>query len=250
MSKYGYSIDGINFDTGSKTKIVDLVLMGKLNPDSRIQDLNTMLWTRIRDHQELMQEIEKPAINLNFNEPNIDHYLAYGTESLYYNVPLKTFVIMTILSGGLFFLYWLYRNWVYIDSKKKRGKRSSSHLFFFFWAIFYISELLNNIERDPELKKAGIRSFGSRSVLTKLWMGFVLSILVGMIPLPTPSFIQSDLIFSMFLLWTLYPVQKYIYLTNTKLGFSYSNTGLGYYGIWILLILQFIIRIILIFRMR
>jgi hypothetical protein len=88
--------------------------------------------------------------------------LPVAAEPLFLHIPIDRLIWMSIVSFGLYQVYWMYRNWRYVQIRDKRPLRPSWRGVF---GVFYCHSLLNRIHRDQP----------SRAVLTPAFHPFVLA---------------------------------------------------------------------------
>ncbi len=228
MKNYLYSENGIRFTEASERKIVDLVLRNVLEPDSVIQDVETQQWRKIREFDTLMKKILEPDINLKFSEPNIDMYLDSGRETLYYNVSKWHYIFLMLISGGLFLVYWMYRNWSYINRKTKY-KRS---IWFTIIDLISFNSLFYLISNDTEMLEKQKPSFDPDRTARSLYILIAISFVFGY---AVSSFIWLSSLFSIGILLSIIfvtmPVRNFIQDVNDSLGNSYSSQTIFYYFI-------------------
>lgn len=106
--------------------------------------------------------------------PQDQQSTALQTEPLFLYIPISRLVWMSILTVGLYEVYWMYKNWRYIG--KRYGLDISP-----FWrgsfGIFFVGELLVRIHNDIEANAVEIPRFHASS----LAIGWVVLVFLPMI---------------------------------------------------------------------
>jgi len=125
------------------------------------------------------------------------------TEPLYLYISSARLVLMSILSFGIYEVYWLYKNWWYLKNREHLDIKP-------FWrgwfGIFFCHSLLHHIYNDDECNAIQQPQF-SHSTLATIWVILILiANIVGRFPGATLS-MMSALIPS-YLCFV--PVQNYI----------------------------------------
>lgn len=230
MAEWFYSQYGQTKGPVSESTLINMVLKEELELDDYVMNPKDELWKKIKDTQHLLDKIHEPekAIpqNINFGA-NFLNSNDVRVGNLYFYIPIKRFVIMTVLSLGLYEFYWFYKQWYYWACKHKQGYRSPDRelsWILFPWTIF------QKIETDKEMN-AVVRADFNGAVLFWMWAGF--GLFMGMLMFGIQSFGRmnsilyylsgvADIIF-------LIPIQRYINRVNDKLGNTYDKPGFGHY---------------------
>jgi hypothetical protein len=90
-------------------------------------------------------------------------------EHLYFPVSVSKFIVMSLVTFGLYEVYWCYQNWVRIESRTREPMRPIWRAVF---AVFWIGNLFERMRAD--LKRASVPVSWSPTLLAVLF--FVLSI--------------------------------------------------------------------------
>lgn len=243
MAEWYYSEFGQTKGPFSKAKIVDLVLKQELEPDSYVMSDRDHVWTRIREIPELEEELHKP-VDLPHVEKFPDSVVEGGyveeTRNLYFHIPIRRLIILNILSGGLYQLYWFYRQWRFWSEKHKQGHQSFDREAA---RIFFVLSILNKIETDRELNAVCRADFNGNRLFW-MWVvfglaGYAFYTLTGISNVLHEVFFMLTLVIDVIFLL---PVQRYINRVNEKLGNPYARFGFWEYlaialGLFPLLIL-------------
>ncbi len=230
MKEWLYLLNGRTIGPVAETKIVDMLIKLELDFDTNIMNTEDGLWKKIRDVKPIMDKFNTPAITMNCTEfPGIDA-LDKGTveipHNIYFYIPIKRLVRMTILSFGLYQLYWWYKQWSYWAYKRKQVRSFDREAG---WFLFQLM-ILDKIQMDEELNKVERAKFDGRV----LFWGWLLAGVLMSIPfmfLNIKSSADPGMFAASFILNTLFllPPQKYINKVNAKLGNQYESPGFGHY---------------------
>jgi hypothetical protein len=132
-------------------------------------------------------------------------------EVLFFYIPVLKFIVLTIITSGLYQTYWMYKNWVFI---KKRSNLEIVPFWRAVFGIFFVQELFIKIHDEPEANSAAIPVFSARKLATSwilLWM-FEIVISISFNYYIVQGVVQyGSLIVS---LWLFIPVQRYINMVN------------------------------------
>jgi len=254
MTEWFYSEFGQTKGPVSEAKLIDMLLKQELEPDSYITDGINKPWKKVKDFPELLEKVHKPE--------NLHHKVTFGGDffedgkdvrvgNLYFYIPISRFLIMTLLSCGLYQWYWFYKQWFYWAHSRKLIRRSISRepsWWFFPFTIF------GKIETDKELN-AVIRADFNGTLLFWMWIGF--GAFLGILQATTSSMsIMYHILLGLGLIANvvfLIPIQNYINRVNAKLGNNYDKPGFGHYlcliaGIAVLLYIINMRQLLLLFQ--
>jgi hypothetical protein len=218
-----------------------MVLSQELEIEDYVMNPKDELWIKIKDVQSLLEKIHEPEKAIPHNVQFPKDFFEEGSEvrigNIYYYIPIKRFVLLSILSLGLFQFYWFYKQWFYWAHKHKQIHRSFDREVS--WWFFPLM-IFEKIETDRELN-AVIRADFNGTLLFWMWLGA--GVVINMLTFASghSSFMTNlfyyvggigDIIF-------LIPIQRYINRVNAKLGNTYDKSGTGLYltiisGIFIL----------------
>lgn len=244
MANWYYSEYGQTKGPVSVRAIVDKVLKQELELDCYVMQENEPTWIRIRDVADIMKELDKPADlpHIQFNS-DFSQDKAHSQEvGLYFCIPVQRFVILNILSAGMYQLYWFYRQWHYWAVKHKQAHQSFDREMA---RIFFVLSILNKIETDKEMNAVCRADFNGNQLFW-LWLGFgVLGALLYRAAGST-TFLHEVLAIGIYILDVIFllPVQRYINKVNAKLGKNYAKFGFMEYlaiGLGLFPVLLFLI---------
>ena len=143
---------------------------------------------------------------------------AYNTPSasaesaMFLYIPIERLVAMSIVSIGLYDLYWIYRNWRYL--KERDGLKILPFLRGTF-GYFFIYSLLKTIKTDPPTNRIIQARFSPGSLAT----GWIILTLIGNVLGSSPDGVVSIIATSISALsfCFLIPVQRHINALNEAL---------------------------------
>ncbi|MFQ5754314.1 MAG: hypothetical protein ACE5HI_20200 [bacterium] len=141
----------------------------------------------------------------------------YGTKPLFLHIPIGRLIFMSIMSFGLYEMYWIYRNWKYIKERDDLDIRPFARGWF---GIFWCHSLLRRIHEDKEARAVQSPSFSPGGLATGWVVLLIVSIAIARAPIAASiisAFVPSFL--------CLVPVQNYINSVSEK-----RNPGKPYYG--------------------
>ena len=132
-------------------------------------------------------------------------------DSQFLYIPVNRLVIMSILTGGIYQTYWMYKNWKYI---KERDKLDIKPFWLGFFGIFFIHKLLKSIQ-DSLTNTTHFTDYYSAETLATSWV--VLNVLGWILSRSNDVFINIIGGLSMFRFLFLQPVQDYINILNESI---------------------------------
>ena len=139
-------------------------------------------------------------------------------EPQFFYIPESHFIIMSLITLGLFNTYWIYRNWKYIKEKDDLDIIPFWRAVF---GLFFIHSLLNEIANDNGLNKVDAPTF-SASVLATGWV--VMNVFGNVLARSENlSFGSIGILISISSFIFLLPVQNYIHHINKT-----ANQNLAY----------------------
>jgi hypothetical protein len=139
--------------------------------------------------------------------------ISKSNDSKFLYISESRFIVMSILTLGIFEIYWNYKNWSYI---KKRDNLDIQPVWRAIFGIFYIHSLLSFIEQDNEMNKIKKSDFSASSLAT----GWVIMILIGNVlgRFDDISINTLGILISVSSLLCLLPVQKHINRVNNLIN--------------------------------
>jgi hypothetical protein len=231
MSDWLYSQYGQTKGPVSESTLLNMILKEELELDSYVMNEKDGLWKKVKDIQPLLDKIHAPEKAIPHNVTFGKDFLEEGGEArignLYYYISIRRFVLMTILSCGLFQIYWFYKQWYYWAHTRKLVHRSfdrEGSWWFFPLMIF------EKIETDRELNAVARADFNG-TLLFWMWIGS--GVVVNLLVIASGSVsILSNIIYffgSVAEIVFLIPIQRYINRVNEKMGNAYDKPGVGQY---------------------
>ena len=188
MPSYYISRNGIQSGPFDERSIMGQMQAGLLSPDDLCSIDGLQDWTELRT-----------AINA-----------TAPTEPVYFYVPPSRIILFSILSCGSYELYWIYRNWRYIQ---QRDVLVISPFWRSTFGILYIRGLLNHIHADVRARSVETPQFSPNRLATAWICLTLLSSLVSLIPGNTATVVEA--LIPSFL--CLVPVQQYVNSVNRRL---------------------------------
>ncbi|MDP8254154.1 MAG: hypothetical protein P9M14_00255 [Candidatus Alcyoniella australis] len=128
---------------------------------------------------------------------------ANATEPLFLYIPISRLIVLSILTVGLYEIYWIYKNWSYL---KERYDLRIRPFWRGVWGIFFCHSLLRRIHDDQEANSLQLPSFTPGYLATGWIIMTIGSNLVARIPGALSTIIFPFIPSFLFLV----PVQKYI----------------------------------------
>ena len=136
-------------------------------------------------------------------------------DAVFLYVPIARFVAMSLVTLGLYEVYWIYRNWRYLSERDNLNIQP-------FWkgwfGIFYISSLLKTIQSDPLANRVVPARFSPGDLAA----GWIICVLLGcaLSRASQPAVVFLGFVISAPSFLFLLPVQQYINRVNESLPFQ------------------------------
>lgn len=142
---------------------------------------------------------------------------------LFLYISVTRLVVMSIVSCGLYEVYWIYRNWLYV---KERDNLMIRPFWRGVWGIFYCHGLLRRIHEDNEARSVQMPSFSPNGLAT----GWVVLMLISRALDRAPSIGASIIAILIPSFLCLVPVQKYVNSVTERRspGQPYYSWSLGH----------------------
>ncbi len=212
MRQWHYIVDGQQQGPVEEVELVRMFSEGQLPAETMVWAEGMEDWSPANRVEGLLpQSSTPPAIPQ--VAPPFDHIappVASGRTAFLY-ISICRLVVMSILSCGLYEIYWIYKNWRYLNERDGLGIRP-------FWrgwfGIFYCHSLLGTIHKDMELGQVEKPVF-SPGVLATVW---VTLILVENAVSRVPGGVAAIISFLIPTFLCFIPVQNYINSVNTKVS--------------------------------
>jgi hypothetical protein len=141
--------------------------------------------------------------------PPLPSAVESSPDPIFLHIPISRLIVMSILSCGLYEMYWIYKNWKYL---KHRDHLNIMPFWRAWFGIFHCHSLLGAIHEDPELSRIETPAFSSSGLAT----GWVVLVILSNIVVRVPSELASIAAFLLPSFLFLVPVQKYINRINRK----------------------------------
>jgi amino acid permease len=151
-------------------------------------------------------------------------------------------IIMSIVSFGLYEMYWFYKNWSYIKERENLDIRPFARGWF---GIFYCHSLLRHIHEDKEARSVQVPSFSPNGLATGWVVLLIIAIIVSRAPGIAASIISAFIPSFLFLV----PAQNYVNSVNRRRipglpfdDWSFGNVVCLVFGIiiWARLLLKWV----------
>jgi hypothetical protein len=231
MAEWLYSQFGQTKGPISDNALVNMVLKEELELDSYVMNPKDEQWKKIRDIKQLLDKIHEPEAiphKVQYEKDFFGEAAGERAGNLYFYIPISRLVLMTIVSGGLYQIYWFYKQlsaWSRLKNQRQANPGKGGGRLFAFLTLF------SNIENDREMNAVARSGFNG----TLLFWGWVLLGGAASGLQYTASGNLVAYLFLAFIGWTfgvlfLLPVQKYINQVNDKRRCSYDKPGFGHYA--------------------
>jgi hypothetical protein len=110
---------------------------------------------------------------------------------------------LSIISFGLYEIYWIYKNWSYVKERDNLNIRPFARGWF---GIFYCHSLLRRIQEDEEARSIQLPTFSSGGLATGWVILVIMANIIGRVPGITASIISAFIPSFLFLV----PIQNYV----------------------------------------
>ncbi len=208
MVKYFYLSEGRTRGPVAPSRILDLILSDELTMDSTVMDSRNPVWKKINEIPELVRYLQQSDMKLPMSDIDLQKLEQDdSTAPLFFHIPEHRLIIGAIISCGVYFTYWLFKNWHFLRYVRRDNSFGMS-----FWRDminpFRVVAIFRKITTDKELNRAiPYRSnFGLHN------SGWLLTLLLG----------YFEFVFIL-------PMQKYINACNAKLGRRYTEISFGHW---------------------
>lgn len=232
MAKYFYTSEGKTLGPASPKEVMALILDDVLDMDSFVMDSRSPQWLKIREIPELMRYLHESEVQISdWGEEKAMAGIEDQQQELFFHLPVSRLVWLSLLTFGLYEVYWLYANWRFLRFNRKRRTAT------YFWKDslnpFALVGVFHQISMDEEL---GGRSSDRDFTLNGwLWIFSLLalaarSILVFALALNVLVDIGIALAALTLSILCLIPVQKHINAGNAQAGKGFSKPTFGHYA--------------------
>ncbi|MCB5224346.1 MAG: DUF4339 domain-containing protein [Candidatus Cloacimonadaceae bacterium] len=231
MARYFYSDEGKTRGPVSPNELMSLILDDVLDMDSFVMESRSPQWRKIRDIPELNRFIRESDVRLlDWAEERDLTGLPDPEIPLFFNIPISRLVWMSLLSFGLYEIYWIRANWRFLRFNRKNSTSS------YFWRVglnpVALVGIFQQIGSDKELETDS----GQGDLVLNGWFWLLsLAILLArhIAILALRPALGLDILLTLtalfFSILCLVPVQKRINIANEKADKGFSPKGLGHY---------------------
>lgn len=159
MSAWYYVRNGQQNGPVGSPELRDLVAQGQLGPDDLVWAEGMVDWQPARSLDGVQWPLPSAAAEG-------VRATSSATQPLFLYVPISRFILLSIVSGGMYEAYWIYKNWQYV---KERDHLEFSPFWRGFFGLFYCHSLLRRIHEDQQARRYVQPSF-SPGGLTTGWV--------------------------------------------------------------------------------
>ncbi len=232
MAKYFYTFEGKTLGPVAPKEVLSLILEDVLDIDSYVMDTRSPQWLRIREIPELMRFLHESEFQISdWAEEKVLAGIEDRDAPLFFHLPLSRLAGLSLITFGLYEIYWLYVNWRFLRFHRK-GRTAS-----YFWKDslnpFALVGVFYQISMDEDL---GGRSAG-RDFTLNGWLWILCLLALGARSILVLAFVLgawADIAISLGVLALsvacLIPVQKHINAGNAKAGKPLSRPTFGHYA--------------------
>jgi len=203
----------------SESELIDLLRNAQITQKTLVwmQDMKNWLpadQVKALQPQTAEPDSIKPAVDI-FEKPVISS--ACSEEEIFLHIPISRLVVLSILSCGLYEVYWIYKNWRYL---KERDNLNIKPFWRAIFGVFYCHSLLKEIHQDKELNLFEPPTFSAGTIAT-IWVALTLiANFTGNINVKTDIGIDANILAIITFLNPSFlcfiPIQKYINSANIK----------------------------------
>ncbi|HNX01475.1 MAG TPA: hypothetical protein PLE74_12170 [Candidatus Cloacimonadota bacterium] len=199
----------------SEHSLIEKVLRGEMELDTSIMKQNTTKMVKFNEVDELMHKYNAPVMDMKF-DAKADRELGkfvgkdeeipgiYPQEAVFFYIPISRLILMTVITVGLYQLYWFYKNWSYA---RFQNARESAYASRHYSTRLSLIRTFVSMEQDKQLNEVERCPFSGRlyAFLFIFTLVFDLSILISL------------------------PIQLYLNRVNDRLRREYSPKTFGHY---------------------
>ncbi len=173
MQEWYYVVDGQQQGPISEPDLINLLSNEQLLPKTMVWMQDMADWVQANEVEALKPQVEMPELVQQtvelFEEPVISS--AYSEEEIFLHIPISRLIFMSIISCGLYEVYWIYKNWRYL---KERDSLNIKPFWRGWFGIFFCHSLLKEIHQDNELNRFETPTF-SAGTLATIWVVLILA---------------------------------------------------------------------------
>ena len=208
MREWHYIVEGQQQGPVQEDDLVTMLSNGQLPPGTMVWTQEMPDWAQADQIEGLIPVASSPP-PIPQSTPTTPQAVSPSAGPVFLHIPVSRLIVMSILSCGLYEIYWIYKNWRYLNERDGMNIKP-------FWrgwfGIFYCHSLLKTIHQDQELTQVEQPSFSPGGLATGWVVLLIIASAVGRTPGASASII-SFLIPS-FLCFV--PVQNYVNSINAK----------------------------------
>lgn len=210
MREWHYVVDGQPQGPVQEADLINMLSSGQLPPETMVWTQEMQDWTQADQIEGLIPQASPPPIPQPAASASPVPHSSSGTvEVAFLHIPVSRLIVMSILSCGLYEIYWIYKNWRYLKEREGLSIRP-------FWrgwfGVFYCHSLLKTIHQDDELTQVEQPNFSPGGLAT----GWVVLVIVANIVGRAPGALASIISFLIPSFLCFVPVQDYINSVNLK----------------------------------
>lgn len=212
MREWHYIVEGQQQGPVQENDLATMLSNGQLPPETMVWTQEMKDWAQADQFEGLIPAASSPPPipqSPPASAPTAPQAAPPAASPMFLHIPVSRLILMSILSCGLYEIYWIYKNWRYL--KERDGTKIRP-----FWrgwfGIFYCHSLLKTIHQDQELTQVEQPSFSPSGLAT----GWVVLLIVANIVGRAPGAIASIISFVIPSFLCFVPVQNYINSVNTK----------------------------------
>jgi hypothetical protein len=216
MREWHYVVEGQQQGPIPEPELVNMLRSGQIPRGTMVWTQDMQDWAQA-DHIEGLiplalspPPIPRPAST---SSPAASQALSSAVGPAFLHIPVSRLIVMSILSCGLYEIYWIYKNWRYLKERDGMNIRP-------FWrgwfGVFYCHSLLKTIHQDRELTQVEQPNFSPGGLAT----GWVVLVIVANMVGRAPAAIASIISFVIPSFLCFVPVQNYI---NSVNAMKYPN---------------------------
>jgi len=212
MREWHYIVEGQQQGPVQETDLVTMLSNGQLPPQTMVWTQEMTDWAQANQIEGLIPTSSSPPpVPQAIRTPSPD------TGPAFLHIPASRLIVMSILSCGLYEIYWIYKNWRYL---KERDGMNIKPFWRGWFGIFYCHSLLKTMHEDRELAQVEQAQFSSGGLAT----GWILLVFVANAVGRAPGAIASIISFLIPSFLCFVPVQNYVNRVNASRNPNAAHT--------------------------
>jgi len=211
MREWHYAVDGQPQGPVQEADLVNMLSSGRLPPETMVWTQEMQDWAPANQLEGLIPKASPPPMPQFSAAPGeaVPYSSSTAAEAAFLHIPVSRLIVMSILSCGLYEVYWIYKNWRYL---KDRDGLNIMPFWRGWFGIFHCHSLLRTIHQDRELTQVEQPDFSPSALATGWVLLWIAANLIGQ----APSALASIISFLVPSFLCLMPVQNYINRVNLK----------------------------------